>query len=154
MTPQIELLKATRTLLFNVVKTLSLEELNTIPQAFNNSIAWNVVHIVVTQQLLHNGLSDNAFQVKEEWISLYRKGTKPESPISAEDWSEVLQTMQNMPDRLLSDLTKGKFHTFKAYPTSYGYTLHNIEEAIDFNNVHEALHLGYIMSMKKALHLK
>lgn len=150
---QIELLKATRTLLYNAVKSLSLDEVNTVPPNFNNSIAWNVVHVVVTQQLLHNGLSNNLFQINEEWIPLYRKGTKPESALSEDDWNEVLQTMQNIPDRLHNDFTEKKFETFKEYPTSYGYVLHNIEEALDFNNVHEALHLGYIMSMKKALGL-
>ena len=49
------------------------------------------------------------------------------------------------------DYHKGVFKTYNEYTTSYNVTLNNIEKAIMFNNVHEGLHLGYIMALKKAL---
>ncbi|MFT7612776.1 MAG: hypothetical protein ACI9J3_001742, partial [Parvicellaceae bacterium] len=40
---------------------------------------------------------------------------------------------------------------FTEYTTSYNITLKTVEEAIAFSNMHEALHLGYAMAIKKAL---
>jgi hypothetical protein len=39
------------------VAALDLAQLNIVPDGFNNSIAWNIAHILVTQQLLHYKLS-------------------------------------------------------------------------------------------------
>ena len=46
---------------------------------------------------------------------------------------------------------EGKFENYTPYTTSYGISLNNIEEAISFNNIHEGLHLGYMMALSKNL---
>ena len=48
-----------------------------------------------------------------------------------------------------SDLKSGINWNYNSYTTSYNVTLNSIEEAIKFNNVHEGLHFGYAMAMKK-----
>ena len=40
---------------------------------------------------------------------------------------------------------------YQQYITSQGFSLNNIEEAIQFSNFHEGIHLGIIMSLKKVL---
>ena len=45
-----------RLLLSNFLEKFSLDQLNTVPKGYRNSIFWNVAHIVVTQQLLVYGL--------------------------------------------------------------------------------------------------
>lgn len=142
---------ATRQNVLNAIKELSLGKLNKVPTGYNNSIAWNVAHIVVTQQLLHYMMSNQPMLVSEELVAQYRKGTHVEAPISEEDWKTVLNLLRSQPERLQEDYEKQIFNNFNYYPTSYGFELNNIEEAILFNNVHEALHLGYIMAMKKLL---
>ena len=151
MQNEITLLVATRTLVLKTIEGLSLEDLNNIPENYNNNIAWNVAHILVTQQLLHYGLSDLPFKIKDTWIDSYRKGTAPHEDISAAEWTAILEAFQELPKTLDEDYRSGIFTSFNEFPTSYGYTLHNIDEAIMFNNAHEALHLGYIMSLKRAL---
>ena len=34
------------------------------------------------------------------------------------------------------------------YETSFGYTLHGVEEAILFNNTHEGMHIGTILALR------
>ncbi|MDB9932132.1 hypothetical protein OAD28_05360 [Flavobacteriales bacterium] len=47
------------------------------------------------------------------------------------------------------DLNTEMFKEFKEYTTSYNVTLSNIDDAVKFNNVHEGLHLGYAMALRK-----
>ena len=47
-----------RLLLSKFLEKFSLNQLNTVPKVYLNSIFWNVAHIVVTQQLLVYGLSN------------------------------------------------------------------------------------------------
>jgi hypothetical protein len=146
-----DLLDATRQNILNTIEGLNISELNKVPKGFSNSIAWNVAHIVVTQQLLHYAMSNEEVLVSSELIAQYRKGTKVGAPISEEDWQIVIDLLKSLALQLRKDYALEKFKNYKVYPTSYGYELANINEALAFNNVHEALHLGYIMSMKKQL---
>lgn len=147
-----DILQATRNLVLKTIDGLSLEQLNKIPTGFNNNIAWNVAHLVVTQQLLNYGLSDTPFLIENDLIEKYRKGTAPQKDVTQEEWNEILNLFKSIPEQLADDYCKDDMFTqFKTYPTSYGYELNSIEDAIEFNNAHEALHLGYIMALKRSL---
>jgi uncharacterized damage-inducible protein DinB len=144
-------LKATRELIAKVVDGLSIEQINTIPKGFNNNIAWNLGHMLVTQQLLIYALSGTKTIVPSATIELFRKGTAPEKQVSKEQLQEIMEFMNATVDQLAEDLAADIFGIYKEYPTSYGVVLHSVEQAVVFNNMHEALHLGYIMAMKRAL---
>ena len=49
------------------------------------------------------------------------------------------------------DYKKGLFKTFNEYTVSTKSVLSNIKDALEFNNFHEGIHLGYILAMKKNL---
>ena len=85
MTRHFDFLKATRANLLKATADLSIGELNQIPNGFNNNIAWNMAHCLVTQYLLCYGLSGQVIPLDKEIIDLYRKGSKPNGPMSAED---------------------------------------------------------------------
>ena len=59
MKVQFDILAKTRAIILYYIKELSLDQLHIIPDGFNNNIAWNIAHLVVTQQLLHYKLSGN-----------------------------------------------------------------------------------------------
>jgi len=152
MKASFDILEATRNLILKTIDGLSLEQINKIPTGFNNNIAWNVAHLVVTQQLLNYGLSNTPFLVEQSLIDQYRKGTAPQKDVTEQEWTEILSLFKSIPDQLADDYCQDdKFTEFTNYSTSYGYELTSIEDAIEFNNAHEALHLGYIMAMKKSL---
>ena len=49
------------------------------------------------------------------------------------------------------DYENGVFDSFQPYTTSTNSTLKSFEEAMEFNNFHEGIHLGYILALKKSL---
>lgn len=151
MEASFEIHAATRDLILETIQDLSLDQVNYMPKNFKNTIAWNCAHIVVTQQILHYKLSSNKINLISSFIDKFKKGSVVEGPIHQDEWLEIIHLLRTSHIQLKADYDAKVFTQFEEYPTSYGYVLKSIENAIEFNNVHEALHLGYIMSMKKSL---
>jgi len=149
MKVQFDILTKTRAIVLYYIKELSLDQLHIIPDGFNNNIAWNIAHLVVTQQLLHYKLSGNDCLVSDELIATYQKGTSPTVKFSQQAFDEVLELFQGLPSTLEEDFEAGIFKEYSAYKTSTGFVIDSMEKAIIFNNFHESLHLGVIMSLKK-----
>ncbi|WBX71363.1 DinB family protein [Tenacibaculum retecalamus] len=149
MNNQFEILKKSRALVFNKVDNLSIEQLHKIPEGFKNNIAWNVAHLVVTQQLLNYKLSGLNCLASDELIETYKKGTLPTETFTEEEFEEVKELLVGLPDTLQEDYEAGIFTEFNEYETSLGFTLDSIETAISFNNLHEGIHLGIIMALTK-----
>lgn len=149
MKTQFDILRKVREIVAKIVSGLTIEQLHTIPEEFNNNIAWNVAHLVVTQQLLHYRLTGTDCLISEDMINIYRKGTSPSTRLSQEEFDNVLQQLKELPDALERDYNDGVFKEYTTYPTSTGFVLDSIDSAIAFNNMHESLHLGVIMSLRK-----
>jgi ribosome-associated translation inhibitor RaiA len=151
MKKQFEILSTTRNNILKAIENLSEEQLNKISEGFKNSIIWNVAHVVVTQQLLCYKVSGLQMALNDEFIDKYKKGSEVNFEVKEDEVEYIKTKLQELPNKLQSDYNNAVFKSYTEYPTSYNVTLNNIEEAIQFNNVHEGLHLGYIMAMKKTL---
>ena len=151
MEREFEIFRQTRKNFIALTEGLGDEDILTIPDGFNNNILWNLGHVLVTQQLLCYMMTDNPLYVSEELVSMFRKATVPESEGNSDTRKVIIDSLLPMVDKLVEDYQAGLFGEFKEYPTSYGYTLSSIEDAITFNNLHEGLHLGYIMALKRII---
>ncbi|MDV7186248.1 DinB family protein [Lutibacter sp. TH_r2] len=149
MTSKFDVLKKSRILTLKVIEGLTVKQLNIIPKGFNNNIAWNIGHLVVTQQLLCYKLSGLECNVSDEMIANFGKGSAPSYTVSEEEFNTFKKLLVELPILLEEDYTKGIFKNYADYTTSVNITLTNIEEAISFNNYHEGIHLGIILQLKK-----
>jgi hypothetical protein len=125
-----------------------LDQLNQIPPGFRNNLCWHVGHVIVTQQLLMYKNSGLPTKVPSEIINGFRKGTQPDGKIGPEAWSSLTAQLRSTVNEVWQDYHAGVFANYEPYPTSYGYQLNDIEDAIAFNNVHEGLHLGHAQAMR------
>ncbi len=146
---QFETLQQSRNLLVKVINKLTLEQLNTVPKGFHNSIAWNLAHLTVTQQLLCYKLSGLDGYISDKMIQHFQKGTAPEYYVSQQEFDNCKELFLSLPETLKLDYNKGIFKKYKSYTTSVNVTLNCIEDAIAFNNYHEGIHLGVILQLKK-----
>ena len=145
-------MRQTRKNILGLVEGMSPEDLNKIPSGFNNNMIWHLGHVLVTQQLLTYGRCNLPFLIRDHWVPQFRKGTKPEGFIPPEEIELIKKGIPMMVDELIEDYYGKRFgKAFQPYETSYGLNLNTIEEAIRFNNVHEAMHLGYMMSQRRSL---
>lgn len=150
---QFDILEKTRNITLKVINSLTIDQINKIPSGFNNNAAWNFAHLVVTQQLLCNRLSGLDCYVDEESINNYKKGTAPNPDIkmTEKELQHYKELFLSNIDRLQQDYKAGKFNKFKTYKTSVGIDLNCIEDVISFNNMHEGIHLGSILALRKCV---
>ena len=134
------------------LENTSLEDLNKIPQGFNNNIIWNIGHIVVTQQLLAYKLSGLPMLVSDELVGKYKKDSKPEGSITQEEVNDIKELLFTTIEKTKEDYNNKIFINFNEYTVSTtGNTLTNIDDALQFILFHEGMHLGYIMALSRAL---
>lgn len=145
----IDTIQATRTLFLKLVDGLSIDQLNKIPEGFNNNIIWNFGHVIVSQQILCYKLAGLPLKIDEAYISKYSKGTKPESFIDENELAFLKQQATQLIDELIADIEKGLLNNYTNYTTSFGIALNSIEDAVKFLTMHEGLHLGYAMALKR-----
>ncbi|MFK5982160.1 MAG: DinB family protein [Flavobacteriaceae bacterium] len=141
----------TRTIFNNLLDTFTLEQLNIKPNGFNNTIFWNIKHIVITQQLLTYALSGLPTLISEKEIEAFRKGSKAEIEATNEDVDMLKEQLFTTLKQTKKDYNEGRFKDYNEYTVSTKSVLSNIKEALEFNNFHEGIHLGYILAMKKNL---
>jgi hypothetical protein len=89
-------------------------------------------------------------QLDDTFIDLYRKGAKA-AETTAIDIAGLKKLLISTAEQLEVDYNNGLFKEYTSYPTSYGFELNSIEDAISFNNIHDALHQGYMLAQKRAL---
>ncbi|MET3018817.1 DinB family protein [Flavobacterium hydatis] len=149
MNQTFETIRISRKLTAQFLDNYSLAQLNKIPEGFSNNIIWNVAHIIVTQQLLVYKLSGLPMMVSDVLLEKYRKGTKPEGDVSQAELEEIKSLLFTTIDQTETDYNANVFKTYNELTTSLGFVLKNIEDALPFNNYHEALHVGIMMSIRK-----
>ncbi|MFN0291867.1 DinB family protein [Pedobacter helvus] len=146
-----EVIRASRKALLSLVEGLSTEQMNKIPAGFSNNLAWQIGHLVVSQQVLCYKLSNNEFVIDAGLIDKYKNGSKPESFISAQEIAQLKTYLLDTIDQLELDLATNKFENYIPYTISTykGYRLEKIEDAIKFIVSHDGLHYGCSLMMKK-----
>jgi hypothetical protein len=108
-----------------------------------------VGHIIVAQQSLVYRLSGHPMLVSDEMFNLYKPGTKPERTITQTEADELKQLLITLCEQTRKDIGKGIFTSFTGRMTATGFDLTSLADALEFNNYHEGLHLGMMMSIRK-----
>ena len=143
--------KNNRSIYANFLHHNSLEKLNKIPSGFSNNLIWNIGHVIVVQQRLVYGLSSLPMNISDALFEKYKPGTKPEAA-ETEETIELFKDLLSSPiEQTIADYKAGKFTDYTELTTSKGFKLASASDAITFNNYHEALHLGTMVSLLKLL---
>jgi DinB superfamily len=151
MNKQIDVIWGVRKNFLKLVDNLTTEQLNEIPQGLSNNVAWNFGHIIVTQQGLCYSRAGLKPIIDEELIAKYQRGTKPEGFIEAGEIEYLKTYLFTLMETLKEDVQTDMFKGYEKFMTGFGIELANIEDALSFDAMHEGLHLGYAMSIKKMI---
>ena len=143
--------RTSRRLYLNFFDKYPLEQLNKVPNGFNNNLIWNIGHIIVAQQSLIYKASNLPMHISEDLLNLYKPGTKPTGTTSQTEVNELKGLLFSLVDKTETDFQKGIFTTYNERTTTTGFHLASTKDAFEFNNYHEGLHLGYMMGIRKFL---
>lgn len=138
-----------RNILKSFFEDYSLDQLNKTPQGFSNNIIWNLGHIIVAQQRLVYKASDLSMDVSDDLFGIYKPGTRPTGTTTQVEADELKELLILHTEKTKSDFSEGKFRSYNPLTTSTGFYLANLNDAIEFNNYHEALHYGFMMNIRK-----
>ena len=134
------------------IEHYTLEQLNTIPQGFSNNMIWNIGHCIATQQSLIYKLSGLPMYVSDAFIDTYRNGTVPTGKTTQQEVDYIKSILFTTIVQTQEDFSKNCFVTYHEYTTkSTGFTMENANQAAEFNNFHEGVHLGIILQIRKFL---
>jgi hypothetical protein len=127
----------------------SLEQLNTIPEGMSNNLIWNMGHVIVSQQKLVYTLSGLPMHISDLLFEKYQNGSRPDGKTSQIEVAEIKKLLSEIVEKTKADFEAGIFKEFHPYQTKTGFNLGTLKEAMEFNNYHEGIHLGIMMSIKK-----
>lgn len=139
----------TRTNILELTEELSVEQWNASPEHFTNNLIWNAGHVLVTAQLLFYNLTGQSEKMDTALVEKYRKGTAPDLKADEEEIKLIRGKLEHQIPTIEADYNGQLFKEFTPYQTSFGYELNSAEDAVAFCKVHEGLHLGYMMALKK-----
>ncbi len=149
---KVNLFKQSRENFIKLLNSLPEEKLFVIPKGFNNNIIWNFAHCVVAQQSLLYKISGNEVIVNDDLVNTYKKGSLASDVFLKGLKNQMIEISNLAVNKLSIDcLTPEFFDDFQVYPTSFGFEINSLDTALDFNNLHEGLHFGYAMALKRAI---
>jgi len=136
-----------------LIDGLTIEQLNKIPDGFNNNIIWNFGHIVVSTQTLcyvRTGILADASSVK--FNEFYKKDTRPTYSVTVEEVSELKALALDSIEKIKEDYANGVFAHATPFATStYGVEMKSIEEILITTVGHDNVHYGYAWALKKGV---
>lgn len=141
--------QTSRMVLLNFLENHSLEQLNAIPEGFSNNLIWNIGHCIVVQQMLVYKLSDLPMMIYDEMVEKYKRGSKPEHSVSQIEVNEMKALLFSTSEKTKKDFSEKLFQNYNEFTSMSGFTMKSATDAIEFNNYHEALHLGIMMQIRK-----
>jgi len=134
-----------------ILDSLSIDQINQIPTGFNNNILWNCAHIIAVQQMLTYGLANQSFTVGKEFVFRFSPGTKPDGWYDESIVNEVKALLFSSFEQLQLDIQENRLQEFNPFLTALKFEINDLEKALAFNQYHEALHMGHILSISKFL---
>lgn len=149
MNKTIETIKETRLNLLKFVDDLTVDQLNEVPQGFNNNIIWNLGHVAAALLgvcYLRAGLKT---RIDEAFYLRYKPDTKPEGYIDGSEVEKIKSLLFSTLGQFETDYRENLFVNYTAWTTRYGVELKDINDAVQFLLFHEGLHLGYVMALKR-----
>lgn len=141
--------QTSRGLYQNFLDNYSLGQLNAIPVGMSNNLIWNIGHVIVSQQKLVYALSGLPMHISDSLFEKYQNGSRPDGKTTQAEVDEIKKLLSEMVEKTKADFKAGIFKEFHPYQTKTGFHLGTLKEAMEFNNYHEGIHLGIMMSIKK-----
>ncbi|MEO8517342.1 MAG: DinB family protein [Flavobacterium sp.] len=144
-----EINHSSRKVLLNFLENYTLEQLNKTPEGFSNNLIWNIGHIVVVQQMLVYKLAGLSMIVSDEMVEKYKRGTKPEKPVTQAEVDEIKKLLFSTFEQTKEDFANDIFDEYMPFTTMSGFHIKSAQSAMEFNNYHEGTHTGIMMQVKK-----
>lgn len=141
-------LARTRTRTLQLLDAVTEDAADVIPSGFNNSVRWQLGHILTVQERYASKLIGLPMDLPESYTKLFENGTKPA------DWDVTPPSLQVLKEELSKQTGRtqqkldGKLETKLDEPIRGMETLGDIMANMIH---HEGVHIGSISALQKAI---
>ncbi|CAG7658515.1 DinB family protein [Paenibacillus allorhizosphaerae] len=144
--------KTARHVLLQQVQAIPEELFDIQPAGFNNTIRWNVGHMIYWMDMYSTLGFGSPSALPDSYCTLFSSGTKPLdwtfAPPSKEELVEMLMAQLSRLSEVTPEMLGEKLST----PFALGpFQFNTSGELLNFKLIHEAFHLGTISSQLKVL---
>jgi len=144
--------KIVRQVVLQQVQAIREELFDIQAEDFNNTIRWNVGHIIYWMDKYSTLSFGFPSAIPGSYDTLFNSGTKPVDWTFAPPSKEELVEMLTAQLSRLSELTPDMMSKAPSTPFALGpFRFHTAGELFNFALIHEAIHLGTISSQLKVL---
>lgn len=152
MQDRIARIRNAREYLLQLIHRLSLEDLNKIPEGFDNNIIWNIGHLISAQQSICYLRAKVRPTVDSDILRAFQPGSTPQKLLSITEITSLKTVFVKSIDDFAQDFSNDLFDEYRPWVAQpYGMKVDNIVDAMDFLMYHEGLHTGYVMAMKRSI---
>jgi hypothetical protein len=153
----ISLWKVIRAQILKLIYSQDVEKLFKIPAPLSNNLIWILGHIIRTRNFLILTLSKENSLFPSDLDPLFAKGSSPQSwnfnsnqkeelvnqlfKLEEGNFESLIKYIHSNPDRVFTE----------PYQTSTGFVIDSIKSAVQYNLVHESIHLGKMELYKKLI---
>jgi hypothetical protein len=116
MDNRIDKIKKVRQFLIDQVADLTNDQLNRIPNGFNNNIIWNLTHSICAQQGICYLRGGQQAIVPDKFIAPFFTNTKPDKNVEADEIQETKSLYITTIDQLQIDYDKAIFGNYTSSP--------------------------------------
>lgn len=128
---------------------LTEEQWTSIPEGFSNNLLWNAGHIAATQSRLLYTLSGLPLPMPVELVEMTGRGSSPKDWPVPPNPEKVMGVLEQLVPQVIEDNRADKFTQFTPVELRPGVSVDSFDDAVLFCILHEGIHIGMIMALKK-----
>ncbi len=150
MNKKIEKIKNCRLFLLKQISGLTSEQLNLVPEGYNNNIIWNLAHLLSATQAICYRRAGLPVTIDDKYFTPFLTNTKPGDFINNQEIEVIKKLFISSIDTLQTDFENkifGNYTKSENIERVYGIDVSNIDDAIEFLLYHEGFHSGYIAGL-------
>lgn len=146
-----KIMRTTRGYLLKEISGLNVEQMLEVPKGAVNNVLWNFGHIVYAHDRITYGACGLESDVPASYAESFKGGTSPSDWEEPPSVDEVMGHIKKGNEKIYTDYAAGAFDNYNGFEMAPGYSIDRVEEAIQFNCLHEGVHLGIILALKRLI---
>jgi len=142
-------MRAMRNYSHQLLEGLTTAQLTVVPQGAANSILWNIGHVCTDQVNMLYAPAGLPSPLPDDFHTWFDPGTSPSDWTKQPDLALVFAASRELTTTVVRDFEGRKFRDFTPYSLAEGYSIDSIEEAIAYHTIHEGMHIGVILTLRR-----
>lgn len=130
---------------------LTEEQLLEVPEGNENNILWHMGHLLVSHCGMTYGRCGLDYPCPREFTALFKGGSKPADWSETPDIAKIKGLFKENMNGIVEHYKNGDFENYDPQEMAPGMSLANIEEALGFVIIHESVHHGNIITIRRLI---